>query len=141
MSHWNRFFSKWTASLCFKKNYEVSLLHETPIFISKLFNCLFSIMAFVNRGKGSSAVKILPEFTFFWDKRYLLIIDLWFSSKSREHWFFWNVISYSCIYLKRIHSKNVTTEAIDRNSWILDADHWFSSKSCENCFFSVNVKS
>ena len=95
-------------------------------------------MAFVNGGKGSSAVKILPEFTFFWDKRYLLIINLWFSSKSHEHWFFWNVISYSCIYLKQIHSKNVTTEAIDRNSWILDADHWFSSKSHENCdFFEI----
>ena len=32
-------------------------------------------------------------------------------------------------------SKNVATEALDRNSWILDADHWFSSKSRENIIF------
>ena len=34
----------------------------------------------------------------------------------------WNVKSYSCIFLKWIHSKNVITEALDKNSWILDAD-------------------
>ena len=27
ISHWNSFFTKWTASVCFKENYEVSLLH------------------------------------------------------------------------------------------------------------------
>ena len=38
-----------------------------------------------------------------------------FSSKSRENWFFfWNVKSYSCIYLKWIHSKKVATEPLDR---------------------------
>ena len=35
---------------------------------------------------------------------------------------FWNVKSYSCIFLKWIDPKNVVTEALDRNSWILDAD-------------------
>ena len=53
---------------------------------------------------------------------------------------FWNVKSYSCIYLKWVHSVNVAKEALDRNSWIFDADHWFSSKSRENMIFS-NVKS
>ena len=48
---------------------------------------------------------------------------------------FWNINSYTCTYLKWIHSKNVVTEALDRSSWILDADHWFRSKSCENYFF------
>ena len=50
-------------------------------------------------------------------------------------WFFWNVKTYSCIYLKWVHPINVAKEALDRNSWIFDADHWFSSKSRENMIF------
>ena len=54
-------------------------------------------------------------------------------------WFFWNVKTYSCIYLKWVHPINVAKEALDRNSWIFDADHWFSSKSRQNMIF-WNVK-
>ena len=46
----------------------------------------------------------------------------------------------SCIFLKWIHSKNVSTETLDRNSWILDASHLFTSKSREYClFFEISI--
>ena len=53
---------------------------------------------------------------------------------------FWNVRSYSYVYLKWIYSRNMATEALYRNSWILDADYWFNSNSCKNMIF-WNVKS
>ena len=68
----------------------------------------------------------------------------WFSISVQSHMkivcFFWNVKSYSCIYLKWIHSKNMAREALDRNSWILHADNLFNSKSREYRIF-WNVKS
>ena len=33
------------------------------------------------------------------------------------------------VFYSKIHSKNVATKALNRNSCILDADHWFTSKS------------
>ena len=83
-------------------------------------------------GKIPSKIVFVP--------RIYLKLDNWFSSKSHENMIFWNVKSYSCIYLNWIHSKIVAKEALDRNSWILDEDLWFRSKSHQNMIF-WNVKS
>ena len=76
--HRNSFFTKWTARVCFKINYEVSLLHEKTIFVQNrcllIFTltvqnfsivCLFNI--FFNEWTEEKEVQL--SICFDWQKR------------------------------------------------------------------------
>ena len=60
-----------------------------------------------------------------------------FSSKSRENCFFWNVKSYSCIYLKWILFQKRGYRGIRQKqlNFRCSADHCFCSKPRENMIF------